>query len=180
MALAAAYRLPLAGAVRLLTLLGRAFSGGVAALGREPRQRKQLLGCQPVVPRGYAHRYAQRQPTPLDVELDRVQPAERASRDDLPTPLVRAGQHDQQLALSGVPDAVEASQLWRKRRSEVGERLRGQLRAMRLGQMLDFVEAYEQTAKRGVVALGASDLLLQARGQLWRGERVVWSPCGTR
>ncbi len=163
MALPAAYRLHLVDALRPLGRLGLALSGSVAALGREPRQRKQLLGRQPVVPRGYAHRYAQRQPTPLDVELDRVQSAECTSRNNLPTPLVRAGQHDQQLALGGVPDAVEASQLRRERRGEVGECLRWKLRAMHLGEMLDFVEAYEQTAERRVVALGASDLLLQAR-----------------
>jgi hypothetical protein len=176
MALLAAYRLLLAGAVQLLSGLGIVFSGSVASLGREPCERKQLLRCEPVAPRGYAHRYAQRQPPPLDVELDRVQPAERASRDDLSTSLVRAGQHDQQLALGGVPDAVEAAKLRRERRGEVGERLSRKLRAMRLGQMLDFVEAYEQTAERRVVALSASDLLLQARGQLRRGEGVAWSP----
>jgi hypothetical protein len=146
-----------------LRRFGVAPTDGVVPLGREPRQRKQLFCRQPVVPRGYTHRYAQRQPTPLDVELDRVQSAECASRDDLPTPLIRTGQHDQQLALGETPNAVEASQLRRERRGEVGECLSWKLRAVRLGEMLDFVEAYEQTAERGVVALGASDLLLQAR-----------------
>ena len=81
------------------------------ALGGETRLREQLIGAEPLVPGSHTDGDAQRLALPFDLDLDRVQSPERATRDDLAASLVRPGQEHQQLAVPQRTDAVEAAQL---------------------------------------------------------------------
>jgi DNA repair protein RecN (Recombination protein N) len=140
--------------------------------------REQLLGGQTLTPGGDSHRYLQRVALAVKLDLDGMQPAESAPRDDLPAPLVGAGKHHQQLSLGGVTDAIEATQLAAERDAQVDERLCRQLLAVGERQLLDVIEADEQAAQGGTVTLGPTDLFVQAHRQLGRGEAVAGAAWG--
>lgn len=105
-----------------------------------------------------------------------MQATKRPSRDDLSSPLVGSRQDDQQLALRGMTDAVEAAQLVTKCGSKVGKRLGRKTLAVGVRKLLDIVEAHKQATQRGAMAPGAVDLLIQAPHHLRAGKAVVWLP----
>jgi hypothetical protein len=127
---------------------------------------EQLPAGHTLTPGGNPHGDAQRAPLTVYLDLDRVQPAQSTPRDDLSTRLVGAWKQDQQLTGGGVSDTVEAAQLAPKRGGKIGKRLSGQLLAVCACELLDIVDAHKQTAERGAVASGATDLLLQAQREL--------------
>jgi hypothetical protein len=128
-----------------------------------------MLGSEALAPCRYPDRYVQRSALAFDLDLDGVQPPQSASGDDLAASLVRAGQHHQQLAPGGVTDAIEAAQLCSEGLPEVGERLRGELLAVSVCELLHIVEAHKQAAERGAMTTRSVDLLVQTRRQFARG-----------
>jgi hypothetical protein len=102
-----------------------------------------------------------------------MQPAECATRNDLTAPLVRSRQHNEQLALGGVADPIEAAQLTPERLAEIGQRMRWEVLAVCLRQLLHLVEAHEQTAERGALTTRSVDLLVQSRDKLYGRKAFV-------
>ena len=141
--------------------------------------REQFLAAAALAPRGQSHRYAQRAARPLRFHLDRAQPVQHAPRDHLAARAIRAGQHDQQLAIAGAPDPVEAAQLPPQRARDVAERLLAQRAAVLARHLIEVVDHHQQAAQLRAMAFGAVDLLLQALAQLPRRQPLHPSIGGT-
>src|SRR5579862_4630413 len=101
---------------------------GTAARGAGPLE--QLLAALLGAPGDEPDRDLERPALAVGFDLDRAQARERAARDDLATRAVGAGEHHEQLELTGPSDAVEVAQLRREGVADVGERLLGELVAV--------------------------------------------------
>ncbi len=144
----------------------------VAMARRGTRAAEQVLLLAAVAPRRHADGHDQRSARAAGFDLDRAQAIEHATRHDLAARPVGAGQHDQQLAVAGPADAVEAPQLVAQRARRVVECLLAQLLAVFTGEDVDVLDPDQQAAELGAVALGAADLLLEARIERRRRQTV--------
>ncbi len=70
-------------------------------------------------------------------------------------------------------NTIEAAQLGPKRRAKVIQCPRWKLLAMGVRELIDVIEAHQQAAEGGVVAFGATHLLLQPCRELCLGETVA-------
>lgn len=111
---------------------------------------------------------------PVHFDLHRLQARKGAPRDDLRARSVGAWQQYEQLPLGESADAVEAAQLARERRRDVGDGLLGDLLSVLVSNTVG-INTDVKGAQRGALPLRSLDLLAQSRKKLGRACREDWA-----